>query len=81
MEEKAINAVQNGGPSAATLTKKNKFLIKDEIGDGVQRQGRSGRGSSFSRVSMSPVREKVDKTSTTKPFRSARPSSEKNGRC
>ncbi|KAM7463800.1 hypothetical protein LguiA_031921 [Lonicera macranthoides] len=79
VEEKTVNAVQNGGPSAATLTKKNKFLIKDENGDGVQRQGRSGRGSSFSRVGMSSVREKVDKISTTKPFRSARPGSEKNG--
>lgn len=79
-EEKSVNGIQNVGPSVL-LAKKNKILIKEEIGDGVRRQGRSGRGLAFSRASMSPVREKFENPTSTKPLRSARPGSDKNGRC
>ncbi|XP_057471533.1 uncharacterized protein LOC130760299 isoform X2 [Actinidia eriantha] len=76
MQEKDVNTVQNDGPSAF-LTKKNKSHSKEESSDGVRRQGRSGRGSSF--ASISPVREKLEITATNKPFRSMRPGSDKNG--
>ncbi|KAA8534553.1 hypothetical protein F0562_032070 [Nyssa sinensis] len=76
--QKAVNAVKNVG-SSVMLTKKNKLLIKEQIGDGVRRQGRSGRGSSFSRASISPVREKLENAATTKPLRSTRPNFDKNG--
>lgn len=59
---------------------KNKGLDKEEIGDCARRQGRSGRGSSFSRVSVSPAREKLETPTLTKPLKSARLGSEKNGR-
>ncbi|XP_031742671.1 uncharacterized protein LOC101208951 isoform X2 [Cucumis sativus] len=58
---------------------KNKGLDKEEIGDCARRQGRSGRGSSFSRVSVSPAREKLETPTLTKPLKSARLGSEKNG--
>ncbi|RAL51173.1 hypothetical protein DM860_005529 [Cuscuta australis] len=75
-EEKAAPAVQTLGPSASHM--KNKFLDKDEIGDGVRRQGRSGRVSSFTRGNISPTMEKPDNLSTTKPLRPTKPI-EKNG--
>ncbi|KAF8397896.1 hypothetical protein HHK36_016821 [Tetracentron sinense] len=59
-------------------TKKNKILIKEDIGDGVRRQGRSGRGSSLSRAGIPPLREKLENPTSTKPLRSTRPGSDKN---
>ncbi|GER28900.1 chloroplast Ycf2 [Striga asiatica] len=76
-EEKDANATQNVGPTAIPV-KKNKIMVKEESGDGVRRQGRSGRMSPFSRTSPSPTREKMDNEGTPKPQRNAR-SSEKNG--
>lgn len=58
-------------------TKKNK-LLSNESGDGVRRQGRSGRGSSLTRTEIPLVREKLENLSTTKPLQSVKPSSEKN---
>nr|GMC92707.1 uncharacterized protein LOC109148070 [Ipomoea batatas] len=77
-EEKAAHAIQNIGPSNSHM-KKSKFLVKEEIGDGVRRQGRSGRVSSFTRGNISPTMEKLDNLSTSKPLRPTRPTSEKNG--
>ncbi|KAL6989313.1 hypothetical protein U1Q18_015061 [Sarracenia purpurea var. burkii] len=77
VEEKA-NSVQNDG-SSVFLTKKNKSLNKEELSDGVRRQGRSGRGSLVG--SISSIKEKLETTVTTKPLRNIRPGSEKNGRC
>ncbi|KAL2539849.1 hypothetical protein Adt_00827 [Abeliophyllum distichum] len=78
VEEKAENGGQNIG-SSAILTKKNKIVVKEKKGDGLQRQGQSGGVSPFSRPSISPMREKLDKAATTKPLRSARSGSDKNG--
>lgn len=78
-EEKAAQAIQIIGPSNSHM-KKSKFLVKEEIGDGVRRQGRSGRVSSFTRGNISPTMEKLDNFSTSKPLRPTRPASEKNGR-
>ncbi|KAM7267097.1 hypothetical protein ACFE04_009263 [Oxalis oulophora] len=70
---------QNGG-SPLLLAKKNKMLDKEENGDGVRRQGRTGRrGSSFSRTSTSPMREKLDASTSTKLVKSIRSGSDKNG--
>ncbi|KAK9284066.1 hypothetical protein L1049_012326 [Liquidambar formosana] len=77
MEERSVNGGQIVGPSAL-LTKK-KILIKEENGDGVRRQGRSGRASPFSRASISPMREKLENPAPTKPLRNIRPGSDKNG--
>lgn len=78
-EEKPVNTVQSNGVSTSHM-KKNKFLVKGETGDGVRRQGRSGRGSAFSRSSISPTREKFENQVTAKPLRNSRPASEKHGR-
>lgn len=78
LEEKAVNAAQSVGTSPLLL-KKNKFMVKEEIGDGIRRQGRSGRGSSVSRASISPVSEKLDSAPATKPLRSVKPASDKSG--
>ncbi|PSR98782.1 Neuron navigator 3 like, partial [Actinidia chinensis var. chinensis] len=75
VEEKTI--AQNACPSVL-LTRKSKTIIKEETSDAVRRQGRSGRGSSFSTASISPVREKLENTATTKPLRSTRPGSDRN---
>ncbi|KAK4359680.1 hypothetical protein RND71_021909 [Anisodus tanguticus] len=77
-EEKTVNTVQSNGISTSH-TKKNKLLVKEETGDGVRRQGRSGRCSAFSRNSMSPTREKFENQVTAKPLRNSRPASEKHG--
>lgn len=71
VEEKDANAGQNVGPSTIPI-KKNKIMVKEEIGDGVRRQGRSGRVSPFSRAGMSSTREKLDTVAPIKPLRNAR---------
>ncbi|KAI9156847.1 hypothetical protein LWI28_013064 [Acer negundo] len=78
VEERATSAAQSVG-SSVLLAKKNKILIKEESVDGVQRQGRSGRGSSYSRTSISPLREKLENQSSSKPLKSTRPGSDKSG--
>ncbi|KAF5446282.1 hypothetical protein F2P56_031919 [Juglans regia] len=75
-DERGVNSVQNAVPSVL-FTKKNKVINKEKTGDGVHRQGRSGRGSLVSRVSISPMGEKLD--TLAKPPRSTRLASEKNG--
>ncbi|KAI4347878.1 hypothetical protein L6164_008655 [Bauhinia variegata] len=65
--------------TSASATKKNKISNKEEIGDGLRRQGRSSRGSSTLRTSISPVKEKLEATTLTKLQRSMKPASEKNG--
>ncbi|KNA22642.1 hypothetical protein SOVF_032520 isoform B [Spinacia oleracea] len=77
-DDKSSNTHQHVSPSGL-FTKKSKLLTKDEIGDGVRRQGRSGRGSSLPKGSISPLREKLENSTVGKPVRSSRPGSEKNG--
>ncbi|XP_052198916.1 uncharacterized protein LOC127806014 isoform X2 [Diospyros lotus] len=77
--EEKVNAVQNTGLSSFFHAKKNKSVSKEEIGDGVRRQGRTGRASSFPVANISPVREKLDNTATTKPLRTTKPGSDKSG--
>ncbi|KAL2943109.1 Guanine nucleotide-binding protein-like alpha-11 subunit [Bienertia sinuspersici] len=77
MDDKSLNSHQHIGPGV--FPKKNKLLVKGEIGDGVRRQGRSGRGSLLPKGGISPFREKLENSSMAKPVRNARPGSEKNG--
>ncbi|XP_071721715.1 uncharacterized protein [Rutidosis leptorrhynchoides] len=65
--------------SPLLLTKKKKLLNKEETGDGVRRQGSSGRGLSFPKNSISPIREKFDDATSTKLVKSTRSGSDKNG--
>lgn len=78
VDERGVNSTESGVPSVLFI-KKNKLPKKEEIGDGVHKQGRSVRGASVSRASISPMREKLDTPTSTKPPRSTRPASEKNG--
>lgn len=78
-EERSANAGQSVCPSVIPR-KKNKIMVKEDHGDGVRRQGRSGRISPFSGGSISPTREKLDNVVPTKPLRNVRSGSEKSGR-
>ncbi|KAL8538876.1 hypothetical protein ACS0TY_000759 [Phlomoides rotata] len=78
LEERTANAVLSVGPSAFPM-KKNKILPKEDICDGVRRQGRSGRVSPFSRASVSPTEEKLDNVVPTKPLRNPRSGPDKTG--
>lgn len=71
------NDGQNVGPLA--LGMKIKPVINEENGEGVRRQGRSGRGPLIARASSSLAGEKLDNAATPKPLRSNRPGCEKNG--
>lgn len=77
--ERTSNAAPSVGSSAFPM-KKNKILPKEDIGDGVRRQGRSGRVSPFSRASISPTREKLDNVVPNKPLRNPRSGPDKTGR-
>ncbi|KAJ4846756.1 hypothetical protein Tsubulata_010242 [Turnera subulata] len=58
-------------------SKKSKLPVND-IGDGVRRQGRSGRGPSAARLGAHPVREKLGSLPTGKPIQSLKPASDKS---
>lgn len=78
--ENALDAVNKVG-SFILPTRKNKIIIKEEAGSCMQKQGRSGRGSSLSKPSLPPVREKLENRPTEKPLQTMRPGSDKNKRC
>ncbi|KAF7820425.1 uncharacterized protein G2W53_025880 [Senna tora] len=78
VEERTVNNSQNIS-SPALAMRKNKMPNKEESGDGLRRQGRSNRGSSILRTSISPTKEKLENTTLTKPLKSMKPASEKNG--
>ncbi|KAL2557972.1 hypothetical protein Fot_02711 [Forsythia ovata] len=78
VDKNAASAGQDAGPSA-TISKKNKVVVKEENGDGMRRQGQNGRVSPFSRASISPMREKPDNAAPAKPLRNARSGSDKSG--
>ncbi|XP_022889525.1 uncharacterized protein LOC111405065 isoform X2 [Olea europaea var. sylvestris] len=78
VDKKATSAGQDAGPSTI-VSKKNKVVVKEEIDDGVRRQGQNGRISPFSRASISPMREKLDNVAPAKPLRNSRSGSDKSG--
>ncbi|XP_012079784.1 uncharacterized protein LOC105640155 isoform X2 [Jatropha curcas] len=73
--EVTLNAPQKVG--SFLPARKNKLHTND-IGDGVRRQGRSGRGSSLTRPGFHTVREKVENLPTMKPLQSMKPASDRN---
>ncbi|WOL02283.1 hypothetical protein Cni_G11002 [Canna indica] len=60
------------------LPKKNKAPPKEAIGDGVRRQGRSGRGSVQSKACLSVPKEKPENTDTAKPLKNGKLGSERS---
>ncbi|KAG9458950.1 hypothetical protein H6P81_003458 [Aristolochia fimbriata] len=76
IEDRNVNAIHKVG-TFVLPTKKSKILVKEDIGDGVRRQGRSGRAATQSRVCMPLAKEKVENAATTKPMRGSRPGSDR----
>ena len=62
------------------LKKKKKIPNKEEVGDGLRRQGRGSRGSSVLKNGISPMKEKLETPTLMKPIKNMKPASEKNGR-
>lgn len=79
VDERDVVPGQNIGSSVGQM-KKSKMINRDEIGDAVSREGRSGRSPSFAKASSSPLREKLENAAGSKPHRSMRASSDKSGR-
>ena len=77
--EVSLSASQKVG-TFVLPARKNKSST-NEIGDGVRRQGRSGRGSSLTRPGTYPVREKLENLPAVKPLQSSKAASDKNKRC
>ncbi|KAK7357848.1 hypothetical protein VNO80_17145 [Phaseolus coccineus] len=78
VDESAINHSYN--TSSSMLTSKNKKVpYKEEIGDGLRRQGRGSRGSSVLKSGILPMKEKLETSTLTKPIKNVKPASEKNG--
>ncbi|XP_039132939.1 uncharacterized protein LOC120269999 isoform X2 [Dioscorea cayenensis subsp. rotundata] len=73
----------SSGHRVSTLilpTKKNKLSLKEESGDGIRRQGRSGRSSMQSKAGLPLMKEKLEIGETNKPLRSGRPGSDRSER-
>lgn len=86
-KEIEIGDTEDGGMSSghrvSTLilpTKKNKLSLKEESGDGIRRQGRSGRSSMQSKAGLPLMKEKLEIGETNKPLRSGRPGSDRSER-
>ncbi|KAK8279517.1 hypothetical protein V6Z12_D09G116700 [Gossypium hirsutum] len=74
--EVSLPASQKAGPFLLP-TRKNKNT--NEIGDGVQRQGRNGSSAPpLTRPGVHPMREKLNNLTTTKLIQNARSASDKN---
>lgn len=69
---------QNVGPSLS-IGMKVKSVINEESGEGVRKQGRTGRAPLIARPSSSLTGEKLDNGTMVKPIRSNKPGCEKNG--
>ncbi|KAK4750274.1 hypothetical protein SAY87_027723 [Trapa incisa] len=79
VEERDVVLAQNVGCSVGKI-KKSKIVNRDEMGDSATREGRSGRSPSFARAGSSPLREKLENVTCSKPQGSMRASSDKSGR-
>ncbi|XP_008787937.1 uncharacterized protein LOC103705824 isoform X2 [Phoenix dactylifera] len=78
LEDGPLNTVHKA--TFVLPTKKNKVFLKEAIGDGVRRQGRSGRGSMQSKACLTLMKEKSENIDTIKPLKSGRSGSDKNER-
>ncbi|KAG5005415.1 hypothetical protein JHK86_029554 [Glycine max] len=79
VDGRAINNSHNTSSSMLT-SKKKKIPNKEEVGDGLRRQGRGSRGSSVLKNGISPMKEKLETPTLMKPIKNMKPASEKNGR-
>ncbi|XP_050921100.1 uncharacterized protein LOC127138656 isoform X2 [Lathyrus oleraceus] len=75
-EERDMKAGQNVPKVSNLVTRKSKLVSGEELGDGVRRQGRTGRGLNATRSQKPMAFEKVG--NTAKQLRSARQGSDKN---
>lgn len=71
VDEKASQSVQKVS-SLVLSSRKNKLVTGEDLGDGVRRQGRTGRGFSSTRSLMPMTVEKIGSVGTAKQLRSAR---------
>ncbi|PON39417.1 serine/arginine repetitive matrix protein [Parasponia andersonii] len=71
VDEKAGQTVQKVSPLVLS-SRKNKLVTGEDLGDGVRRQGRTGRGFSSTRSLMPMTVEKIGSVGTAKQLRSAR---------
>ncbi|TKY50776.1 hypothetical protein E2542_SST22282 [Spatholobus suberectus] len=76
-----VSAINNSYNISSPMltTKKKKIPNKEEIGDGLCRQGRGSRGSSVLKNGISPMKEKLETSTLVKPIKNTKPASEKNG--
>ncbi|XP_058756340.1 uncharacterized protein LOC131629576 [Vicia villosa] len=75
-EERDLKAGQNVPKVSNLVTRKSKLVSGEELGDGVRRQGRTGRGLNATRSQKPMAFEKLG--NTAKQLRSARLGSDKN---
>ncbi|KAA3477160.1 Twist-related 1 [Gossypium australe] len=71
IDEKSGQNVQKGS-TVVLSSRKNKLMTGEDIGDGVRRQGRTGRGITSTRSLMPMTVEKFGNVRTAKQLRSAR---------
>jgi len=79
IDEKAGQNVQKISPLGLP-SRKNKLVSGEDIGDGVRRQGRTGRGFTSTRSLVPTAVEKLGNVGTAKQLRSARLGFDKNER-
>ncbi|KAI5556578.1 hypothetical protein BDE02_18G045500 [Populus trichocarpa] len=77
MDEKAGQNVQKISPLGLP-SRKNKPVSGEDLGDGIRRQGRIGRGFTSTRYLMPTAVEKLGNVGTAKQLRSARLGLDKN---
>ncbi|CAB4318576.1 unnamed protein product [Prunus armeniaca] len=71
IDEKAGQNVQKVSPLVLP-SRKNKLVTGEDLGDGVRRQGRTGRGFTSTRSLMPMTVEKIGNVGTAKQLRSSR---------
>ncbi|KAK9170414.1 hypothetical protein Syun_002554 [Stephania yunnanensis] len=76
--DKSISAVEKVSSFLLPSKKNHKLSAKEEIGDGVRRQGRSGRGSSLSRSCIIPAKEKFENPGISRALQSTRAGPDKS---
>ncbi|KAG6769946.1 hypothetical protein POTOM_025613 [Populus tomentosa] len=79
IDEKAGQNVQKISPLGLP-SRKNKLVSGEDIGDGVRRQGRTGRGFTSTRSLVPTAVDKLGNVGTAKQLRSARLGFDKNER-
>lgn len=80
VDEKPGQNVQKVSPLVLS-SRKNKLATGEDPGDGVRRQGRTGRGFTSTRSLMPMTVEKIGSVGTAKQLRSARLGFDKTERC